>query len=165
MQWLMAGLVAVVMVGGLAGYVSLRGQPEQQARRELVTAISDVVLEVESTTDLGGQGDPFALDAGSSEPALRVSVGADERDRRTVAIETLSAGTVQRLPVEGLVEGRNQLLVEASPVAAPAALRLAIVVDGQPLRTRLVWLEPGVPGVATIDLDLGATRRHGHDHD
>lgn len=166
MQWLLAAVIAVAMVGGLAGYMALRGQPEAQMQRVLRGADQELRLVLESTENLGVERDPFGQVVEQAVNAVTVRVADADGVERRIEVPELEAGVERVVVLDGLVAGRNEIELEVAPVGRPVALRLVLLVDDLPRVTRVLWLEPGRRGGTTLPLELGtAVVEEGHPHD
>ena len=124
------------------------------------------------TTSFAVEPDPFALqsDAGEKPHALLVKLNGREILKRT---ESFPGGTpVQTDHVEGIVEGLNELYVEANPPLDQAgrshAVRVRVLRDGRPVLERSFWSEPGARIATTFALSVEKTdrakREENHDH-
>jgi len=164
MQWLSVAAIWIALIGGLAAYLVLRGVPDAVDRRPLAATSARVVAELHCTTGLGGAADPFAADPGAAVDAVVLRWGGAEDEEGRAVMDRLTTGAPARLELDGLVAGRNELLLEAAAPPRPAALRLVIARDADTVLDRTWWLSAGEPLVTSVLLDLGGDGSHGHDH-
>ena len=163
-------IIWIVLVGGLGLYVHHRDTKAMASGPtvEIRTAKGSYTLEITTTFNI--EPDPFALqtDDQGQPAALLVRMAGQEILRRT---ERLEAGTPLRLePLSGLVEGTNEIYLEASPPLEQTdksqAVRVRIISDGQPLSERTFWSLPGGKVADTWRFTLGGEKgkEGGHDH-
>ena len=165
------GLVAViwvVLIGGMIVYLHHRDIPDLAAGTaiELRTAEGNYVLEI--ITTFAVEPDPFALQVDQSEKptALVVRLGGREILRRT---DRLEAGTPIRVePIVGVVEGTNEIYLEASPPleqsAKSHAVRVRVLRDGRPVAEETFWSLPGGKVADIFRFVLVARQKKEDDH-
>lgn len=153
MRPLMALAIVAGILGGLQLYMQQRPRSSSQAEINELLVTGQFRLEVTLTFDAGP--DAFALDAATA-PSLLIQLRGLDVLRRT---ETLSAGEpIVVDQVRGLVAGRNEFFVQASPADSATlvarALRVRLLRDGSPAGEQTLWAEPGdaVQGTLTVDL-------------
>ena len=153
MRPLLALLVAGSILGGLQLYMQFRPQPKRVVHDVEQSAAGRFTVEITLTFDAGP--DAFALDP-SSAPAVLLQLRGTDVVRRT---DSIAAGEQVRADhVQGIVTGKNEFFVQATPqdgVAAVArAVRVRILRDGNPVADETLWAEPGevVQGAVMVDV-------------
>ncbi|MEK7468905.1 MAG: hypothetical protein AAB074_16140 [Planctomycetota bacterium] len=156
MRFLLTALIWVVFVGSVALFTSrrdARGPVASYAR-----AAAKGIFAVEVTASFTAEPDPFALDTGKAKPAgLVVRVNGVEAIRAA----TVKPGAAIRVePVAAVLEGKNELFIEAYPPADQLnrshAIRVRILRDGEPVAERTFWSEPGTPIATAFPLEVPA---------
>lgn len=166
MRILLTAAIWVAFAGGVALFTARR-----DARGPVVSferGPAKGVFAVEVTASFAASPDPFALDTGDVKAAgLVVRVNGVEAIRSA----TVEPGVALRAePVAAVVEGKNELFVEASPpqdqLSRRHAVRVRVLRDGEPVAERTFWSEPGSPVAAAFPLDVPAAPREedAHDH-
>ena len=143
MRPILALLVPIILLGGLQLSMELRPRATAPtAAIAATTAAGKFTIEISLTFDAGP--DEFALNA-TDAPSLVVRLQGRELLRRTDAVE--GGRPIQITDVQGLVEGANELYIEATPMDASRlqalALRVQVLRDGSPIATETLWAEPG----------------------
>lgn len=162
-------LIWIVLVGGLWAYMNTRGSIREAASFKPTVARGSFQLEV--TPTFSAEPDPFALqtDDETKAPALTVRVNGLEVLR--LSGDVAEGVPIRVEPLKGLVEGRNELYVEASPpihaVGKSHAVRVRILRDGEVLASHSFWSEPGSKISTTFPVELettsgGAAHENGH---
>jgi hypothetical protein len=153
MRPLLAFLTVITILGGLQLYMLYRPQrtavvgeqPEQRA-------LGRFQVELTLTFDAGP--DEFALDR-SDAPTLLVRLRGQDVMRRTEPVEAVEQVVAD---VAGLVAGRNEFFVQATPRETTAerarAVRVRVLRDGTPIADQTLWSEPGelVQGALLVEL-------------
>lgn len=151
MRFFLVLIIWIAFVGGVSLYVAKREAVQPVAEPKVAPAGSNFALEVTTSFDVAP--DPFALE--ETDPAgIVIRGGGRDLARR----DRLEAGTTLRIePVPGLIEGRNELYVEASPPLSeanrPHALRVRVLRGGAVVAERIVWAEPGSRVASTLVFD------------
>lgn len=164
MPWLLAAGVWLVLVGGTAGYISIQRPAHSVELRHLDVATVSVQLTITATHQLGGGTDPFALEPEVAEPALKLTWHDIAGQAHSLPIQSVSAGIAEyRTLSDGLVRGRNEVLMTVATVTQPTALRLAVShsrhSDSTPLiQEQVLWIDPADGAVSwPILIDLSET--------
>jgi hypothetical protein len=150
-------LVAVIILGGLQLYMTIRPQPSgRMAAQDELAARGRFSVEITLTFDAGP--DAFSLDV-SDAPAVLVQLRGVDLLRRQE--EVLAGDQVVIDDVSGLVEGKNEFFVQATPseVAHVArAVRVRVLRDGIPLADETLWAEPSeiVRGAVVVEVPTWA---------
>lgn len=158
-------LIWLIMVGGLSLYIRQRDRrlppPIQTPITEAAT-IEDYALEI--TPTFSPLPDPFALQGDQS--TLVVRLGEQELLRSR---QPLPAGrTVKVHPVHGLVVGRNELFLRASPPVSEAqmdhAVRVRLLQGNREIFDQTLWGLSGanVAGTIPFVIEKKAEPSHGH---
>ena len=165
----LAILIWLVLIGGLAAYMHARETIHPGSSYEVVQASGAFALEVTTTFDV--EPDPFALrtDSGSTAPALLVRINGQEVLRQ---VERVERGIPFRLePVPALIQGHNEIYLEANPSLDQAAQSLAVRVrvfrGNQPLADHSIWSEAGSRIAAAFPVDVQPEKTpeiHPHGH-
>lgn len=169
MRPLIAVLIWVVLVGGLLLYVRSRDAVDTAPSFRLVPAQGTYSVEI--TTTFTAEPDPFALRVEDEEKpsALSLKLNGKEVLRLTDRVDAGSPIRVE--PLRGLVEGSNELYLEANPPAGEAgrshAVRVRVLRDGIPLSDRSFWSGQGSKIATTLRVNLtpgGQQEEDGHAH-
>jgi len=166
MRFALTALIWLVMVGGLTMYI-------QQRDRRLPPAIKTPATEaapmeeyaLEITPTFSPEPDPFSL-KGDPPASLLVRMGERELYR---SWQPLPAGkTVTVHPVAGLVVGRNELYLQASPPLSEAlmdhAVRIRLLQGSREVFDQTLWGLSGAKVAGTIPFTLEKSTEAGHDH-
>lgn len=159
-------LVWGVLLGGLQGFLRLRGHAPKTLVAERETATGAYRLEV--TLTFAVEPDPFALvtDANDRPPALVIQLQGQDILRVTDRLEAGRPLVVTSVP--GLKSGVNEFLVAAYPPQEEAwsanALRLRVLQDQRVLADHTVWSIPPEPILATMVVDIPAAAQSEEDH-
>jgi len=165
MRLILTAVIWLVVLGGLNLFTGIR---HQRATGEgPVFAEAEGAFTLEVSASFGGEKDPFALNIGEEEShALRILLlgeevfaGSEFKANELFVIED----------VEGLIEGRNEFFIEASPPSGAYnqvhALRLRVLRDGVPVDQYTLWSEPGERIAGACEIDLTVTERDDdHEH-
>jgi hypothetical protein len=162
-----AAVIWVVFAGGLMIYMLQRGSAAQTPANEIFVETAKGVYTLVVTTTFAAQPDPFALTAGDEAPAaLQIRMGS-----RVLLHKTDDIMPGRPMPVtidEGLVEGTNELFIEASPpvdsVDRAQAVRLQLLRDGLTVAQDTFWADPGekISKIFRFDIEK---RRKDTEHD
>jgi hypothetical protein len=169
MRPVLAICVWFVLLGGLALFMHSKHERSGFRSFESKPAAGGFSLEV--TPTFAVEPDPFALRTGSTEQpaALLVKVNGREVLRREDKVDEGAPLTVQN--VSGMIEGPNELYLEANPPLAQAnkahAVRVKVARDGEQIADKTLWSEPGVKLAATFRVDVQPREEkrkdvHGH---
>ncbi|MBI4963480.1 MAG: hypothetical protein HY913_09395 [Desulfomonile tiedjei] len=169
MRPVLAVLIWVALVGGLSAYMHAREKINPARSYEVRAVTEPFALEVTTTFDL--EPDPFALktETESEAPALLVRVNGKEALRRNDRVER---GVPFRLePVPGLVQGHNEIYLEANPPVEQAdrslAVRVRVFRGSMPVADQSIWSEAGSTVATTFRVDIEPEKTpeadtHGH---
>ena len=168
MRIALALLIWIVFVGGLGFYMHHRDVSALTSRPDVETQAAKGHYAMEITTTFAVEPDPFALklDSEEKQPALLVRLVDQEILRVN---DRLEAGTPIRLePLSGLVEGLNEIYLEASPpleqTGKSHAVRVKILRDGQTVAEETFWSQPGGKVADTMGFELLASQAMESDH-
>lgn len=169
MRPLLAAAIWIILVGGLAAYMHGRDQALGIPEFRQTSASGDFALE--ATTSFAVEPDPFALqvDEATKPPALVVKLNGKSV---LLITERLEAGTpIVAEKVGGIVEGPNELYVEANPPLEMAgkshAIRVRLLRGGHTIAEKSFWSEPGSKIATTFTVNVGPAQAvpeddHGH---
>lgn len=168
MRIALAVLIWLVFVGGLGLYTHHRDATVLVSGPgvEIQAAEGNYALEI--TTTFTVEPDPFALqtDELREQPALVVRLGEREILKRTDRVEAVTP--IRLEPLLGLVEGTNEIYLEASPPLEQAgnsqAVRVQILRNGQSVAEQTFWSAPGGKVADTMRFELGTVREAEEDH-
>ena len=157
MRFLLTAAIWIVFAGSVALFTTrrdARGPVMSYARGP-----AKGVFAVEVTASFSAEPDPFALDTGKAKPAgLVVRVNGVEAIR---AANVRPGEALRAEPVKAVLEGKNELFIEASPpqdqINRSHAIRVRILRDGEPVAERTFWSEPGTPIATAFPLEVPAT--------
>jgi len=168
MRIALTALIWLLMVGGLSLYIqqrNLRLPAEVRAPVTETAPMDDYALEI--TPTFSPEPDPFALQGDTTAAAtLLVRLGERELFRSEQSLPAGKTITVQPLP--GLVVGRNELYLRASPPVREAhmdhAVRVRLLQGTRELLDQTLWGLSGanVTGTIPFTLEKGAEAGHGH---
>ena len=169
MRPVLAILIWVVLVGGLTTYMHVRQRSNPAGTFEVHEASGAFAVEVTHTFD--AEPDPFALqiDTQTGAPALLLRVNGAEVLRRTERVERGIPVRVE--PVSALIQGHNEIYIEANPPLDQAersmAVRIRILRDGQPVADQSFWSESGSKIAAAFPVEIVPAKApeaqpHGH---
>lgn len=167
MRLALAVLIWLMFVGGLGLYTHYRDATVRASRPmvEIQTAEGDYAIEI--TTTFAVEPDPFAIqtDELGQQPALVVRLGQREILKITDRLEAATPIRVE--PLLGLVEGTNEIYLEASPpleqVGKSQAVRVQILRDGQTIANQTFWSSPGGKVADTMRFELAIAKEE-EDH-
>ncbi len=151
--------VWIVFVGGLTGYMHTR--EEASAVQEFRQTVAAGHFAVEVTASFAVEPDPFALNVETKKkkPALVLKVNGQEALSITERLDAGAPVVVEK--VGGIVEGINELYVEANPpiesVGRVHAVRVRVLKDGRPLAQESLWSEPGNRIASTFKIKVGGS--------
>lgn len=168
MRLVVAALIWVVLIGGLAAYMTHRNhRTGKTLSHTMAEAPGTFALEVTPTFDL--EPDPFALQTKGSGPAhaLLVKVNGAEILKRSDRIQR--GVPIVFEPVPSLSVGTNEVYLEANPPVGEAnramAVRVRILRDGKTLADRSFWSDMGSKVSTTFDVKIEpetGTEEHSH---
>jgi len=156
MRPVLAVCVCFVLLGGLALFMSSKHEGSGFRTVESKPAVGGFSLEI--TPSFTVEPDPFALRTSSGEQpaALIVKVNGREVLRREDRVEGGAPLVAQN--ITEMIEGENELYVEANPPLDQAnnahAIRAKVVRDGEQIADRTLWSEPGVKLAATFRIQV-----------
>jgi hypothetical protein len=165
MRIVLTALIWLVMVGGLSLYIQQRDRHLPPAIQTPATqAAPSEAYTLEITPTFAPAPDPFALQRDPS--TLVVRMGERELFRSEQA---LPAGrTIAVQPVVGLVVGRNELYLQASPPLSEAlldhAVRVRLRQGHREVFDETLWGVNGANVAGTIPFTLEGTAGDGHGH-
>ncbi|AFM26949.1 hypothetical protein [Desulfomonile tiedjei] len=169
MRPILAILVWILILGGVAGYLHTREDKRAVAEFRPTAAAGHFTLEIVATTKL--EPDPFALLAHPDDKPMSLIVKING-EQVLAKDDNQAQGTPLRLEdVQGLTEGQNELYVEANPPLESAgrahAYRVTIKRDGETIAEETLWSEPGLRLATSLSLNIPpadheAKTDHGH---
>ena len=156
----------VAIIGGVSLYMN--------TRPEITRAIAVVPqgigagepFRLEATPTFTAEADPFALEGETGETAFVVWLNG--REVLKASEESRAGIPVVLEPVDGLIEGVNELYVEASPPVGfggeSYGVRLRLLNSGVAVAEETFWSEDGsrVTGVLRVDLAEKEPEADGH---
>lgn len=166
MRFTLTALAWLLMLGGLSLYIHQRDrQKPAPLQAPLQQGLSDQEFTLELTATFSPEADPFALQGDAATAPLVVRTAAQELYRAA----SLEPGVALRVnPVPGLVEGRNELYVQAQPPISEAgrdhALRVRLLQDSQVLVDQTLWGQGGSSVAGAIPFTLEAHGEEPHEH-
>jgi hypothetical protein len=167
MRFTLTALAWLLMFGGLSLYIHQRDRQKPsplQAPIQQGLAAREFTLELTAT--FSPEADPFALQGDEAAAAPLVVRTAAQELYRT---ESLEPGVALRVtPVHGLVEGRNELYVQAQPPVSEAgldhAVRIRLLQDSRVLVDQTLWGQGGSSVAGTIPFTLETHGEEPHEH-
>lgn len=168
MRPILVAVIWLVLVGGLLAYVQTRDTGKAADDYHLHQATGGFRLEATTTFDV--EPDPFALTTNADEQpaAFLLKVNGAEAVRLTERLKGGAPIVVE--PVPGLVEGKNELFVEAVPPLDQAgrsqAIRVRLLCDGHPIADHTLWSEPGskIATAFPVFIENAPSPERRHDH-
>ncbi|MDX9973601.1 MAG: hypothetical protein RBU21_11510 [FCB group bacterium] len=156
----LAGLAWLVCVGGVAFYMHARDAWREDHQAIAAAAPEAAVrrYDLELTLTFDAQPDPFALVTTESSAAPVVSVQLNG-----APLVALSEGIAPGKPwlqenIQGVVEGNNELLVEATPPLTDEesrhALRLRVLSQGGAVADQTFWSQGGEKLVGVLPFEV-----------
>lgn len=168
MRFLLTGVIWVIILGGLWFYSSQR-----QLAQERIAVVSPVTRHVEETYSLritptfSIEKDPFALQVDGAEASgLDLRLNGSPLPMQGEAFRRGEPLTLAR--VEGLVQGENEIFLQASPPLAESnidhGVRIQLQKSGADVVDRTLWSRNGSQVSGTIHFALMKEGRDDHDH-
>jgi hypothetical protein len=161
-------LAWIVFVGGLGLYMHRRDAGRTSARAAVTLPPAAGRYTVEVTPTFRARPDPFALrtETSGDAPALRLRLDTREILHLTDGVEAGRPVVVEDL--EGLVEGPNELYLEASPPTDETARRhfvqLRVLRDGRTVAEEVFWSEGGAQVAGSLRFVLAPPAEDDHEH-
>lgn len=150
-------VLATAILGGMQVFLNANRPvaADQHEGLKLIQASGEYAVDVTLTFEAGP--DEFAIDAAGDAPSLLVQMNGNELLRRTDTIST-DESPIQILGIEGVVVGKNEFFVQASPsdqssLAAMSA-RIRITQDGNPVADETIWADGGDILQGTVQLEV-----------
>lgn len=167
MRFLLSAAIWLVLIGGLWVFTSQRDAGVVQTPRTVVDHTAQGSFAIEVTTTFTLEDDPFAIQTDNTK-----STGMDLRlngRRLALAEEKPSRGqTIRMDKVEGVLQGHNEVYVQASPPVAEShleqGLRIKFFVDGNLIADRTFWSSSGATISDSLSFDY-PTGTGGETHD
>jgi hypothetical protein len=165
MRPVLAVCVWIVLLGGLGLF--MHSKHESGGFRSVESRPATGGFSLEVTPTFAVEPDPFALRTGPGEQpaALLVKVNGREVLRREDRVEGGAPLTAHN--VTGMIEGPNELYLEANPPLEQAnkahAIRVKVVRDSEQIADRTLWSEPGVKLATTFRVDVRPREDKGKD--
>jgi hypothetical protein len=162
MRLILVIIVWIVIVGGLSLYMHSRVEKHVSTEVTFEQAKGEYSLELITTSKLVP--DPFSLStAQMSEPAsLIVKVNGTEVLRTSAPIESQSR--IKIPSVKNLIDGQNEIYVEANPPVdqtnAVFAVRVRIILNNRIVTERTLWSDPGMKIADTINLEISNSEQN-----
>ena len=156
MRLLLAGVIWIVFVGGVALYTSKSAK--QQVNKVLVPPVQETSRPSNCRvwTSFSASPDPFALGGDTESQVLRVTLNG-----KSILVRkgSLDGSSVQESQIStGLKFGQNELFIETSPPYAEHdrahAARLQLESNGRVLVDRTFWSVGGTPIVTSITFEF-----------
>ena len=141
MRIVLAILTWVLFVGGLALYMTTRQVEPLPQQEVLQSTMAGEELALELTADFPLEPDPFGLWSGDSPETAALTVRTPRREVFRVSHPVDANRTLRLEPIPDLVEGTNELYLEASP---------PLEVAGQPLSLTVRLLRHGNPATEQV---------------
>ncbi|MGE4543189.1 MAG: hypothetical protein AB7D06_03665 [Pedobacter sp.] len=168
MRFILTALIWLLMLGGLSLYIYQRDRHAPVAIQAPIThevAGQDYLLEI--TPTFSPESDPFAL-RGDAGDATSLVVRTAQRELFRAEGELERGVPVRVQPVRGLVEGRNELYVQAQPPLGEShrdhAVRVRLLRGNRVVVDETIWGQKGASVAGTIPFTLTATAEDAHDH-
>jgi hypothetical protein len=167
MRFFLTALIWLIMFGGLSLYIYQRDrhapEPIQAPVRQAVAG-EDFTLEI--TPTFSPEADPFALQ-GNTEAGASLLVRTAEQV--LFRGEALEPGVPVRVnPVPGLIEGRNELYLQAQPPLGESsrdhAVRVRLLQDSRVVVDETLWGRSGANVAGTMPFTLAEMAEEHHDH-
>lgn len=165
----LAVVIWVVLVGGLGLYV--RSYEAVKTAQSFQPALAQGAYALEITPTFAAEPDPFALrtEDGEDPPALILKLNGKELLKLT---ERVGAGApILVEPLTGLLEGSNEVYLEANPpikeTGRSNALRVRVLRDGIPVSDRTFWSGQGSKIARTLLINTASAQpqeEDGHAH-
>jgi hypothetical protein len=164
-----AVLIWLIIIGGLSAYMHKRETIRPGSTYEVQEASGNFAVEITTTFDV--EPDPFALrtDSGTAAPAMLVRINGQDVLRQAEKVER---GMPIRLePVPALIQGHNELYIEANPpmdqTAQSLAMRVRVFQGNQPVADQSIWSEAGSKIAAALPVEIQPEKTpekqpHGH---
>lgn len=167
MRFILTAVIWLVILGGLWSYTRQRSAAEAIVRFD-----NPGVEEVEASYSLlltptfTLEADPFALTSGDAgQAAVKLRVNGVELPLAEESLRRGQTWTMQE--ASGLVQGHNEIYIQASPPLAESGLehgiRIRLLKSGIAAVDSTVWSEQGSLVTGSVHFELEATR-HEHDH-
>ena len=168
MRFLMVVAIWIVIVGGLWNYISHR-----DANRERIVATTPIDLTVEGhyaleiTPTFSTEEDPFALQTSdTTTSSFEIKLNGSTLDMN--AVELQRGESIRTENVSGVLEGHNEIYVNASPPLSENTMEHGIRVkfyqDNTLIVDRTVWADQGAIVSGTISFNQRETEEASHDH-
>jgi hypothetical protein len=168
MRFVLTALVWLFMVGGLGLYIHERDRrkpPEIQAAAPKTARMEDFTLEI--TPTFTTEADPFAL-RGEAAASATLVVKLAERELFRGERPLAAGETVSVHPVPGLVLGRNELYLRATPPLEEThkdnAVRVRLLQGNREVLDETLWGRGGANVAGTIPFTLTGAPEAGHEH-
>jgi hypothetical protein len=168
MRFVLTALIWLLMLGGLSLYIYQRDRHAPVPVQAPVThevSSQDFILEI--TPTFSPELDPFALQ-GDADDATSLVVRTAQRELFRAEGGLERGVTVRVQPVRGLVEGRNELYLQAQPPVGEAhrdhAVRVRLVQGNRVVVDETIWGQSGANVTGTVPFTLTATAEDAHDH-
>ena len=156
MRLLLVVVLTVVILGGMQLLMQLQSVGSGDHAREgprLIQASGDFKVEVRLTFDAGP--DEFSLDDVGAAPSVLVQLAGKVVYRETRVVRGDAPIVIS--PIEGLVTGKNEFYVQASPKDAAQVYRavgIRVFRDDTLLAEKTLLTEPGATVQGTIVLEV-----------
>jgi hypothetical protein len=155
-----AVIIWITFLGGLTLYMKHRGSVEYSNEYFHEWKSIEKVYALEVTPSFVPEPDPFALSINNSHNSTALLVRVGEHEILKVDDSIADSETFVVEPLHGLVAGKNEIYVEASPPFSPLstqnAVRVRIIENGHPLAEKTFWSPPGNKVSGTFEFILNA---------
>jgi hypothetical protein len=169
MRPVLAVVIWIVLVGGLGLYV--RSHEAVKTAQSFQSTLAQGAYALEITPTFAAEPDPFALrtEEGEAPPALIVKLNGRELVKLTERVE--AGAPIMIEPLKGLVEGSNEVYLEANPpikeTGRSNAVRVRVLRDGIPVSDRSFWSVQGSKIATTMLVNAApveSQEEDGHAH-
>ncbi len=167
MRFTLTALAWLLMLGGLSLYIHQRDlQKPALLQAPVQKGLTAWEFTLELTATFSPEADPFALQGDDTAAAPLVVRTATQELYRAATLEP--GVVVQVNPVHGLLEGRNELYVQAQPPVDEAgrdhAVRVRLLQSSRVLVDQTIWGQGGASVAGTIPFTLEAHGEEPHGH-
>lgn len=166
MRFTLTALAWLLMLGGLSLYIHQRDlQKPAPLQAPVQEGLSAREFTLEVTATFSPEADPFALQGDDTAAPLVLRTATQELYRAAA----LEPGVVVQInPVHGLLEGRNEIYVQAQPPVSEAgrdhAVRVRLLQSSRVLVDQTLWGQGGASVSGTIPFTLKTHGEAPHEH-
>lgn len=165
-RFFLAGLVWLLCLGSVSLYMHLREDVRDHTAAQTAAALAaaQARFDLEATLTFRAQADPFALTVDDAADVGSISLNGEPVMDFS---EAAAPGTPLQLRLEGVLDGVNELLVQAAPpgeLGVNHAVRVRVFRDGAPMTEATFWSEGGGAVLGTLLFDAVHPGKDRHDH-